>query len=139
MRFKYLSHHCGAFFLRTIDAAHEDAAWEFIRFMSTARAQRIRNEADRMLSESQGRLYMPRQSPIKLVNEELYRTYVLDNPELPERFQDGFRVFNDLLPHCMFRPVTPAGQLLWNEHVYAMEEALLDKRSPRDALEHWKK
>ena len=34
MRFKYLSHHCGRFFLRTIDAAHEDVAWEIIEALA---------------------------------------------------------------------------------------------------------
>jgi multiple sugar transport system permease protein len=44
-------------------------------------------------------------------------------------------VFNDLLPAARFRPVTPVGQLLWNEHVRAAEAAMYHDLSPQAALD----
>ena len=105
-------------------AKNKLAAWEFIRFITSDRAFRIAAENDRILAESQGRLYLPNQCPVKKLNQEFYEKYVLGNDRLPRRFKEGYKVFNDLLPYSKFRPVTPVGQLLWNKHRDSAEEVL---------------
>ena len=116
-------------------ARSKDAAWEFIRFITSDRAFRITAENDRILAESQGRLYVPSQCPVKKLNQEFYKKYVLNNNRLPPRFKESFQVFNDLLPHSKFRPVTPVGQLLWNKHRDAAEEVLEGtSKTPAEAL-----
>ena len=118
-------------------ARNKPAAWEFIRFITSDRAFRIAAENDRILAESQGRLYVPVQCPVRKLNEEFYEKYVLNNDRLPRRFKEGFKVFNDLLPHSKFRPVTPVGQLLWNKHRDAAEEVLEGTdRSAAEALRY---
>ena len=118
-------------------ARNKPAAWELIRFLTSDQAFRVRAENDRILAESQGRLFVPYQCPIKKVNAELYDKYVLNNARLPQRFKDGYKVFNDLLPHSKFRPVTPVGQLLWNKHRDAAEEVLDGTdRTPAEALDY---
>ena len=117
-------------------ARNKDAAWQFINFITSDRAFRILAENDRLVSEFQGRLYMPAQQPVKALNEEFYETYVRNNERLPQRFKDGYRTFNELLPYSRFRPVTPVGQLLWNEHNNATEDALLDKKTPGESLNY---
>ena len=117
-------------------ARNKDAAWELIRFLASDRAFRGIVESERMLAESQGRLFVPRQCPVKKLNEEFYERYILNSGRLPARFKEGCKVFNDLLPYAKFRPVTPVGQLLWNKHRDAAEEVLNGSdRTPREALD----
>ena len=117
-------------------AKNKEAGWQFIKFLTSDRAFRIVAENSRLVAEFQGRLFVPAQQPVKSLNEEFYRTYVMQNDRLPQRFKDGFRTFNDLLPYSRFRPVTPVGQLLWNEHPNAMEDALLGTKTPKDSLDY---
>ena len=118
-------------------AKNKRAAWEFIRFLTSDRAFRIGAENDRILAESQGRLYVPNQCPVRKLNDEFYEKYVLRNDRLPQRFKEAYKVFNDLLPYSKFRPVTPVGQLLWNKHRDAAEEVLNGTdRTPAEALDY---
>lgn len=116
-------------------ARNKDAAWEFIRFMSSRLAVTIQLEADRATAESQGRPFLPLQQPNRELNDWAFDRYVLQNPTLPERFAKAIRVFNDLLPHSRFRPVTPVGQLMWSEQKNAMQSALYGVQSPKAALD----
>ena len=117
-------------------AQNKDAAWEFIRFMMSDWSIKIQQENRRAEAEAQGRLFIPKQMPLKGINEEFYEQYVANNEQLSQRFKDACRTFNDLLPYSKFRPVTPVGQVLWNAHIYSMEDALLNKKTPREALDH---
>ena len=65
-----------------------------------------------------------------------YDEYVYSNPRMPQSIKDGCRVFNELLPNARFRPVTPVGQLLWNEHVRATDAAVYHSMTPAEALNH---
>ena len=116
-------------------AKNKDAAWEFVRFMTSDRALTIWMESEREIAEAQGRLFIPRQLPVKKLNERFFETYVYNSPLVPESIKGGCRVFNRLLPHARYRPVTPVGQLLWNQHVNAMEAALYKRLPPQDALD----
>jgi multiple sugar transport system permease protein len=40
----------------------------------------------------------------------------------------------DLMPSSRFRPVTPVGQLLWDEHARAMDEATHHQKTPQVAM-----
>ena len=117
------------------NARRKDAAWEFIRFMASDRALSIVAESNRELAESQGQVFIPAQAPIIELNQQLFEKYVYGNPRTPQNIKDGCRVMNDLLPDSRFRPVTPVGQLLWNEQVNAMEAALYHHKTPRQALD----
>jgi len=116
-------------------ARNRDAAWEFIRFMSSDRALMIWMESEREIAEAQGRLFIPRQLPVIALNEACFRRYVEGNPLVPQNIRDGCRVLNDLLPSARYRPVTPVGQLLWNRQVIAMETALYHRLTPQQALD----
>lgn len=116
-------------------ARNKSAAWEFIRFMTSERALRIQLESDRARYESLGRPFIPKQQVLQDLNEWAYAHYVEGNPQLADRFKSAGKVFNDLLPHSRFRPVTPVGQLLWNEQVTAMEAALYGALPAQKALD----
>ena len=80
-----------------------------------------------------GRLFIPRQSPIKELNEASFEKYVYSNELIPKKYHDGCRVFNDLMDYARYRPVTPVGQRLWKAHVDATETGLLDDDKTRMA------
>ena len=111
------------------------AAWELIRFLSSRRALAMMAESQRLTEESQGRVFVPAQMPGASVNEWLYRTYVYDKPGMDPKVAAAVRTFNDLLPEARYRPVTPVGQLLWNQHIDAMESAIFHKTTPQAALD----
>ncbi|MCS7033392.1 MAG: extracellular solute-binding protein, partial [Phycisphaerae bacterium] len=116
-------------------ARNKQAAWEFIRFMTSEQAFRIQIESDRARYEAEGRPFLPHQQPLRQLNEEVFQRYVAGNPSLPPRFAQAMKVYNDLLPVSRFRPVTPVGQLLWNEQVSAMQAALYGALTPKQALD----
>jgi len=53
----------------------------------------------------------------------------------PEKVKQGCRVAADLMPVSRYRPITPVGQLLWNWHVSAMEDACYGRKSAQAALD----
>jgi len=107
---------------------NKDSAWELIRFLCSERIIKLRVEADRQLAQAEGRFFLPVQSPDKRINEWQYEEFVYSQPSITEKYKSGMRVFNDLLPFSRFRPNTPVGQLLWNQHVTRTEDALYPGR-----------
>ena len=116
-------------------ARKKEAAWELLRFLTSQRAAEIIAESNRLQMESQGRLYVPTQSGNRHINQWLYDKYVANNPAIPPKVRDGVKLCNDLLETSPFRPVTPVGQLLFNEQKRATEEAIFHKQSPQAALD----
>ncbi|HSI83724.1 MAG: extracellular solute-binding protein [Candidatus Methylacidiphilales bacterium] len=116
-------------------AKNKDAAWELVRFLASDSTRRIVAESERLTMESQGRVYVPVQVSKKGLNEERFQQYVFSRPEVDSRLKDAVRAFNGLIESARYRPVTPVGQLLWNEHVAATENAIFKRMSPREALE----
>ncbi len=127
---------CGGWALAIPSTAqNKTAAWEFIRFLASDRSYYIQMESDRQVAEALGRVYLPPQYPIPAMNEYAFKKYVQDNPDVPRKFSVGQKLFNDLLPVSRYRPITPVGQLLWNEQINAMESALYHRMSPQQALD----
>lgn len=119
-----------------VNAQQKDAAWEFIRFATSDRGFRVWTEGMREAAEAMGQPFIPDFVPKVKLNEEVMQQYVFSNPQLSERVKQGVKTALDLLPFARFRPVTPVGQLLWNQHVTAMETACYGQKSPKDALDY---
>ncbi|HCQ00885.1 MAG TPA: hypothetical protein DIT99_09380, partial [Candidatus Latescibacteria bacterium] len=73
-------------------ARNKEAAWDFIRFMTSDRAFDIWIESEREIAEAQGHLYIPRQLPIIELNEKNFDKYVFNNPAVPDHFKEGSRI-----------------------------------------------
>lgn len=115
-------------------ARHPQEAWQFIEWISRPEAYALIDEVDQRYNLSRGQPFVPDLNANKLVTAEAMRRYVTDNDALNENLRDAFRVFVDLLPVARFRPVTPVGQILWDEHVRAFENATNHVYSPQEAL-----
>jgi ABC-type sugar transport system permease subunit/ABC-type glycerol-3-phosphate transport system substrate-binding protein len=116
-------------------AKHKEAGWELIRFLSSQRAAEIMAESQRLTLASQGRVFVPTQHSNKRINQWLFEKYVYNNPHMDPKVNAAVRVFNDLLEGQPYRPVTAVGQLLWNQHIEATENAIFHKLTPKEALQ----
>lgn len=112
-------------------AAHQEQAWKFIRWMSSLEAGRIFNDAESRYNKSRGRRFVPLMSPRKSVNEMVFREFAPDDP----RFAGAFKAFIDVMPSSRFRPVTPVGQILWDEHARSTDQARHHVLSAQEALD----
>ena len=115
-------------------ARQKEAAWELLKFMSSQRAREIIGESERLRLQSIGRIYVPTQNANRHINEWAFQKYIASDPTIPARLRDGVKLLNDLIETSPFRPVTPVGQLLFNEQKRATENAIFHKMSPQEAL-----
>ena len=118
-------------------AKHKEGAWELIRFLASQRSLEIVLASEAFTSLSQGRPYIPRQFPNRAQNAWAYDTYIANNADLEPKFKEAMVVFNDLLGNSRYRPVTAVGQKLWNAHIWATEDAVFHKKSPKESLDYY--
>ena len=117
-------------------AKNKEGAWELIRFLVSQRAQEIMAESQRLSMVSQGRVFVPTQNANKKINAWLFDKYVVNEPGMDPKVGAAVQVFNDLLEGQPYRPVTPVGQLLWNQQRDRTEDALYHKLTPQAALDY---
>ena len=110
-----------------------DAAWTFVKFLSSVEGAMVMNEHDAQRERGQGRLYMPRLMARKSINAEQWARYV-DTPDIPQRLRDALQLHIDLLPRGRFRLVTPVGKKLWDAQATSQDLAWNHKYTPAEAL-----
>ncbi len=116
-------------------ARDPDGAWEFIEWMSSMEANRLIASVDQRFVNSRGYPFIPGQNANVKINEMLAREFVERSENLTENLKQAYQVFKSLMPVAKFRPVTPVGQKLWDEHVRAFELAVHHVYTPREALQ----
>ena len=116
-------------------ARNKEGAWELLKFLCSRRGAEVIGEANRLRMGSQGLVYVPTQNANRKINQFLYEKYVAGNPAIPPKVRDGVKLLNELLEKSPIRPVTPVGQLLFNEQKRATENAIFHKLSPQAALD----
>jgi len=116
-------------------AAHPEVAWEFIRWMVSEEATLLMNRVRDRYNRARGRLYVPDMSANRRINDVVYAQFVERSPYLPPAFKQYSRLAADMMPASRFRPVTPVGQLLWDEHARAFERATRHEYSSQEALQ----
>ena len=103
--------------------------------MCSQRAAEVIGEANRLQLGSQGLVFVPTQSANRRINQFLYDKYVAGNPAIPAKAREGVALLNALLDNSPIRPVTPVGQLMFNEQKRATENAIFHKLSSQAALD----
>lgn len=116
-------------------AKNPEMAFEFIRFLMTDRVWNLRYNVEARYASSRGRSYIAEMAPLPHVNRDAYDQFMKDSPDLAPRFKSHFLLFTDLMNVSRYRPVTPVGQLLWDEHARACEKAIRHAYTPGEALE----
>jgi multiple sugar transport system permease protein len=118
-----------------VGARHPEIAWEFIRWMVSDEATLLSNRVRSRYNRARGRLFIPDMSANRRINDRVFDEFIEKNPYLDANFKTAYRVCADLMPFSRFRPVTPVGQLLWDEHVRAFERATHHQFSAAEALD----
>src|SRR5205814_1978378 len=97
-------------------------------------AREIIGENERLRLQSIGRIYVPTQNANRHLNQWAFQKYIASDPAIPPKLRDGVKLLNDLIDTSPFRPVTPVGQLLFNEQKRATENAIFHKMTAQEAL-----
>ncbi len=111
-------------------AKHPEEAWLFIKYLVSKRAVEIRNNAEMEKVKGSGAIFIPRMSARKDITEWVMEHYLYSDPTVEETFKNAMRTFVAMMPEARYRPVTPVGQLLWNEHIRSMWEGIYKKYDP---------
>ena len=114
---------------------HKAAAWKLIRFLRSQKAVDIMAESQRLQCASQGLPFVPTQDPDMKFNRELDAKYIYGDPGVDPKLKQAVTVFNRFLAGSPFRPVTPVGQLMWNQQLSATENAIFHKMTAQQALD----
>jgi len=120
-------------------AKHPGLAWEFIKWMSSVDAWRIRNRVLQQLYRSRGALYVPSLSANERVDDMILREFVYGNRDLPERYKRGLQTCVDLLKQSKFRAVSPVADKLWDQMNRAVDYATYHEKTPVEALKQSQK
>ncbi len=105
-------------------------AWTYIKWAESLEGQRVFAEAQAKWDRSKGRVFIPKQIANIAANEYRVKNYSPTNPN----YSAATRLHADMAKFARIRPATFAGQVLWNEHVRALENAAYKKASPMGAL-----
>lgn len=113
------------------NARHPELAWELIRWLTSEEAVVLRSEIQIELQRAQGRMGLIPANPNIHVNQVLMERFTSD---LPPAYREGYRLFEELIPRSHFRPKTPVGQRMWQEHMNATAQAIYGRLTPAAAL-----
>ncbi len=127
---KYVTWIGGFSYAIPVGAKHPNEAWEFIKFASSALGRRTEMLAQREWERRNGRTFVPKLQGSIAGNELIEKEFL----PADERLATALREHIKLLPSGRIRPATPVGQLLWDEHVRALENACNGTLPAKDAL-----
>lgn len=111
-------------------ARNAQGGWDYIKFVTSTEGRLIEARAQRDAEHQRGRIYIPRLAASIEANAVVYKEFQPADP----KFAHALKNHIDMLDHARIRPVTFVGQLLWNEHTRAMENASIHAMSPKQAL-----
>lgn len=111
-------------------ARNVEGAWQYIKFMSSLEAYQIECRGQLAWEKRRGRIWVPRIEARIERNEANLTEFLPKDP----RFAGALRSHVEMMPYARIRPATPVGQILWDEHVRAIEFACLKQRTPEEAL-----
>ncbi len=111
-------------------ARNIEGGWRYIKFATSTEGRLIENRAQRDWERRRGRSYIPRIQGTFEANDAILKEFKPADP----KFARALKLHIDMMRVSRIRPVTFVGQVLWDEHVRAMEMAALHKMSPKAAL-----
>lgn len=111
-------------------ARNVEGAWKFIKFAMSLEGRRLDMAGQREWERMKGRVYVPRLSGMIAANEVILSEFMPGD----RRIATALRLHIELLPKGRIRPATPVGQVLWDAHVRALENACRGLETPAQAL-----
>jgi multiple sugar transport system permease protein len=114
-------------------ARNPRGGWALIRFLGSDRGLKLMAEYQRRLTEANGLLFVPAQTPVPELNDRFSAQYVRDNPRLPAEVRRAYDDFQNLLPAGDYPSINPVYNLLASAQTQAAESAVYGA-PPAEAL-----
>lgn len=111
-------------------AKNPEDAWKLIKFMTSVDGKLIENRAQAAWEKMRGRVFIPRQVGNIEANERSVQIFKPANAN----YAEAIEMHTQMARFGRIRPATFAGQVLWSEHVKAMEAACYKKATSEQAL-----
>ncbi|MBX3096666.1 MAG: extracellular solute-binding protein [Fimbriimonadaceae bacterium] len=111
-------------------APNSEGAWQLIKFMSSTEGRMIEARAQAAWEVQRGREFIPRIKATRESNEQMFAEFRPKMPNYAAALQEHIRMSD----YGRVRPPTMVGQLLWDEHVRAIEFACRGDKTPERAL-----
>lgn len=108
-----------------------EGAWKFIKFATSTEGHLLDMRAQREWERLRGRIFIPRVKANIKTNEVAF----VEFRPADKKFADVVKLNIELMNVARIRPATFVGQVLWDEHVRAIEQACLKKVTPTQALQ----
>jgi multiple sugar transport system permease protein len=113
-------------------AKHQEEAWEYLKYLSSLKAYKVRADGNYQIAKGGGNVYMPELSARKDITNWSLSHYLDDDPNVDDKFKIAMHTFVDRMPYSQSRPVTPVGQILWNAQLRAMEAGIYKRYDKTD-------
>ncbi len=110
---------------------HPDLAWEFVAWMTSLEGRLHTERAQWRHNRSRGRSFFPRLPAMRSAARQIVEEFSPAEPQM--RAVSLARL--DIIENTRLRPVTPIGQLLWDQHNDAFYAAVDHSMTPADALQ----
>jgi multiple sugar transport system permease protein len=111
-------------------ARNVEDAWTFIKFATSVEGDTVSDQTQADWDRHLGRTFIPNQIANRVANEALFKKFAPADP----RFKEEIKTHKDLMPFGRIRPPTMVGSALWQEHVKALDNALMHTATIHDAL-----
>ena len=112
-------------------AKNPEDGWKLIKFMTSTEGRLIENRAQAAWERMRGRVFLPRQIGNIEANETSVQIFKPASPA----YAEAIEMHTKMARFGRIRPATFAGQVLWSEHVKAMEAACYKKATSEQALQ----
>ena len=112
-------------------AKNSEDGWKLIKFMTSAEGKLIEYKAQAAWERMRGRVFMPRQIGNIEANELSTKIF----KPASANYAAAIAMHTSMARFGRIRPATFAGQVLWSEHVKALEAACYKKSTSEKALQ----
>ncbi|MFN3684116.1 MAG: extracellular solute-binding protein [Fimbriimonadaceae bacterium] len=113
-----------------VGAKNVEGGWRFIKFVTSTEGRLIDMQGQNSLERKRGRTYMPRVSAQIEAGRLGFERFKPSDP----RWANTIKLHIDLASVSRIRPATFVAQVLWDEHVRAVENAASGRMTPKEAL-----
>lgn len=112
-------------------AKHVEEAWKLAKWLTSLEGRICEGDAQTRYNASVGKpFYIPRLTARRSVNNVIFQHF----PPPNENTRQAIQTFLELMEVSRYRPVTPVGQMLWDEQARAIDNATFHVMSAQDAL-----
>lgn len=116
-------------------AKHAKMAFELIRFLVSDEGWNVQHDINMRYASSRGLAFIPRITAQPAVNDHVLHDRILKDPNVPPRVARALPMMYDLMKIARFRPVSPVGQLLWDQQVRAIDQVVRGHEDPKKVFD----